>query len=360
MSTPTQSIRVSAKAPSNKRLLLRRIVSVLAFAYLAGLVACCVALYFIGESWWVTSAALYAPRVALALPLPFLVAALWWVGSRRALWAQLAAAFLVVVPLMGFVVPWPSLGSKGPTLRLLTFNVDSAYSGAPGIIAQIEAFSPDIVLLEEVNGGGDALSEALRVRYPFVETSTQFIIASRFRIQSTTDPDKIPFEGRERSPRFMRYSVETRLGVIALYCVHPISPRGVLHLNRFRGAWRQVLSGELLGEGARQEVESNAGLRSLQIATMAAQATRERQPVLIAGDTNLPGMSATFRKWLAGYQDGFRARGWGFGYTFPAKRPFLRLDRILASDELRFVSFQIGCRGVSDHLCAVADIEARP
>ncbi len=348
----------ASRAPSSwSRRWLRSAVSACAFLYLTLLAVSCAALYYIGESWWVTAAALYVPRVALALPLPFLAGLLWLFGPHRLLWTQVAAAILVVFPLMGFVAPWPS-APLGHTIRVLTLNVNSGYSGARAILEKVTGFSPDVVLLEEAPWGGE-LPDLLRARFRFVEASTQFIVASKFRIAAVTDPDRVPFYGRVRSPRFMRYVLETPLGSVAVYCVHPLSPRGVLHLHRFREAFHQLRTGQLLAGDPEAEVGSNATLRSLQIAEAAGGAAREQLPVLIAGDTNLPGLSAVYRKWLSKYQDGFQAASSGFGYTFPGDHPFLRLDRILVSDQLRFASFQIGCAGVSDHLCVVADIGVR-
>jgi endonuclease/exonuclease/phosphatase family metal-dependent hydrolase len=94
------------------------------------------------------------------------------------------------------------------------------------------------------------------------------------------------------------------------------------------------------------------------VPTALGMARRETVPVIIAGDTNLPQLSATLRN-FEGFQDGFAEAGVGFGYTFPTRRPWMRLDRIYASQQLRFLSFRIGSDAASDHLCVVADIEAR-
>jgi endonuclease/exonuclease/phosphatase family metal-dependent hydrolase len=83
-------------------------------------------------------------------------------------------------------------------------------------------------------------------------------------------------------------------------------------------------------------------------------------PVIIAGDFNLPGLSPALGA-LARYQDGFRAAGWGFGYTYAVgRRRWLRLDRIYASSALRFVHFEVGRHTTaSDHHCVVADLQKR-
>ena len=56
------------------------------------------------------------------------------------------------------------------------------------------------------------------------------------------------------------------------------------------------------------------------------------------------------------YSDGFRACGVGFGYTFPAKQPWMRIDRVFASSELRFTDFKVGCAS-SDHRCVIAELQ---
>jgi endonuclease/exonuclease/phosphatase (EEP) superfamily protein YafD len=259
---------------------------------------------------------------------------------------------------MGLVLPWPAFKRpEAQSLRLLSFNVDSGFFGAAAIAAQIAAANPDVVLIQEGQFGGGELAETLRASYPHVDASTQFTVASRFPIVAATDPERLPYFGRQRSPRFMRYVIETSLGAIAFYSLHPISPRGALHIHRFHDVLHQLRTGAFLSGDPEADVVGNAGLRELQIATAADLASREHVPVILAGDTNLPGLSAIFRKNLARYADAFRAASWGFGYTFPTKQPFLRLDRILAGPELRFTSFHLGCAGVSDHLCVMADIE---
>ena len=107
------------------------------------------------------------------------------------------------------------------------------------------------------------------------------------------------------------------------------------------------------------EVEDNSGLRALQVEALAKLARSQPDPVVIAGDLNLPPLSAAFHRHLSEYQDGFREAGWGFGHTFNSKYMPLRLDRILAGPEFRIIAFEVGCDDLSDHLCVVADIQRR-
>jgi endonuclease/exonuclease/phosphatase family metal-dependent hydrolase len=92
----------------------------------------------------------------------------------------------------------------------------------------------------------------------------------------------------------------------------------------------------------------------------AEAAAHEPGPAVIAGDTNLPDLSYILNRYLSAYQDGFAKVGSGFGYTFPTdhgRRPWMRIDRIFANQELRFVRFDIGHSLASDHLCVIADLQ---
>jgi len=340
------------------RLQWRRVIAFLAYGYLISLAAVLLALYYVGEDWWVTTALLYVPRIAFAAPLPVLVLAILASRQRRLLWTQLVALLIIVLPLMGLVLPWPApAAASGRSLKLLSFNVNSGFSGATEIAKQITQALPDVVLIQEGQFNGGELSERLRAFYPYVQASNQFTIASRYRILETTEQPMLPYYGRQRHARFMRYLLDTPLGQIAFYNIHPISPRGALHVHRFRDAFHLLRTGALFAGDPEKDLGSNTGLRALQIAAVAEFAAREHVPVVLAGDTNLPTLSTIFRKNLSGYADAFRVASSGFGYSFPAKHPFLRLDRVLSGPELRFLSFHVGCAGVSDHLCVIAEIE---
>jgi vancomycin resistance protein VanJ len=359
-SGPTRRGRPSrwTKAVAFVRRTAPRFVAVIAIAYLAGLAAAAFGLAVIGESWWVTTLGLYAPVVLLAAPWPFLLLALRFYRLRRELWAQLLAVPLLLF-LFGFVPPWPNWEGDGPKLRVLSFNVDSGYAGYDAIVAAIVAHSPDVVVAQEAFHGPDQLVEKLKNHYPHTHFIHQFVIASRYPIIAATDPERIDYFGRQRSPRFMRYLLATPLGELAVYSVHPVSPRGIFGMYRVRHALQLVKSGALFSLDPEEGVEGNTGLRLRQVEAIASLAALEKRPVVIAGDFNLPALSPALRKNFADYGDGFREAGWGLGYTFPSKYPWLRLDRVLASRALEFDSFEVGCKKLSDHRCVVSDIRKR-
>jgi vancomycin resistance protein VanJ len=335
-------------------------LAAVAIAYPAALVVAWGLLRFVGERWWVTGVTLYLPMIGFGAPLPFLTAIILFARRQRLLWTQALAALILVFALMGFVLPAPRLfGPSGPVVRVFSYNVDSQHAGADRILAEVERYAPDVAVFVEVGGG--PLETLLKDRYPSVVATGQFLLATKYPVLSTRDPDRLPYYGRQRSPRFLQHVLDTPLGRVALYVVHPLSPREDLGAIRGRhGLKEEILSGRVLHPAGEDAVQTNSGLRTAQVQTFATEASRETLPVIIAGDTNLPSTSYVFASSLSGFQDGFREAGWGFGYTFPARRPWMRIDRIMASAQLRFVRFLVGDSQSSDHRSIVADITAAP
>ncbi|HZU82845.1 MAG TPA: endonuclease/exonuclease/phosphatase family protein [Polyangiaceae bacterium] len=338
---------------------VRRIAAVLAAGYAAALLILAFAFPLVGERWWITGVLLYLPRVLWAAPLPLSAGAVLVARLRGLWWTQLAAGLLLLFPIMGLVLPRPSGQRPAPTLRVLSYNVNSSYGGAENVTREIDLHSPDVALLQEAWSAG-GIVDILRARYPVVEVTNQFILATRLRVLSSTDPDKLEYHGQQRSARYVQYVLETPLGRIAVYNVHPISPRQAFYTIRGQGLSREIPSGRVFSDANGATFLDNAGLREAQVRAFAAAARSETDPVIIAGDTNLPTLSFVLHEYLSGYQDGFTKAGWGFGYTFPAnRRPWMRLDRIMASEQLRFVRFEVGASRASDHLCVVADLQRR-
>lgn len=338
----------------------RRLVIIATWAYLAVVVLYWLALWLIGESWWVTTVVLYLPHaVALAPALP-LVLLLGTVGPRRFVAVPLVAVVVVIFPIMGLVVCGGSEDPSGtPRLRVLSYNVDSGRRSIDQLAAEIVGARPDIVVLQE---GDQQVGDQVTALLPdFVRhASGQFYIASRWPIVLVHEPPKIPVRGANRTPRFVRYTLETPLGLLDVFNVHPVSPRDGFESIRGGGLTGEVESGGIFAVD-RDAWVHNTELRRAQAAAIVSLARTSQHPVIIAGDTNLPESSDIFADTLGRYQDGFDAVGRGFGYTFPAHTRFawMRIDRILAGPGLRFLAFGVGSRRGSDHYCVWADLELR-
>jgi endonuclease/exonuclease/phosphatase family metal-dependent hydrolase len=261
---------------------------------------------------------------------------------------------------MGLTRPRPTLASaNAPTIRILSYNVAFGYGASDfaAQLAEMNRYTPDIVFLEEI-GPDEKLVSQLKERYAEVIAADQFVVATRFHIVSTTVPDTLMVRGHAHHARFLRLEVDCPLGRIVFYVVHPISPREAL----WRVVWggrRGLLTGKSFGPANADAFYENAELRERQASAFGDAAQRETDPVIIAGDTNLPDLSWILGRYLSGFQDGFLKAGRGFGYTFPTGRygPWMRIDRIFATTALRFVHFEVGTSHASDHLCVVADVQ---
>lgn len=339
------------------RRLGRRAGQGLVVAYPVSLGGVALLLHGVGEAHWTTTVGLYLPAVFYLAPLlPIALLALW-LGPRSLLAAPGAGALIALFPLMGLSWSLPRLSAdEERRLRVLSYNVDSVRAGTEAVAAGILEADPDLLLIQESDFGREELVQLLQSKYPVVELSNQFMLASRHPLVEVTPPERIPYGDRLRSPRFMRYLVATPLGKVAVYNVHPLSPRESLGALRGEGLRREIASGRIFRGESREIVEANTGLRVLQMEAIGRMIRAEKVPVIVAGDTNLPGPSPVLRRALGHLRDGFESVGSGFGYTFPTKWPFLRLDRILTTEELEFVRFTVGCGRASDHHCVVADL----
>jgi endonuclease/exonuclease/phosphatase family metal-dependent hydrolase len=243
---------------------------------------------------------------------------------------------------------------------VLTFNVNSCYAGVDNVAREILSPGADIVLVQELFSHGDELATILRRTYPVVEVSGQFLIATRYQLLTTLTPQRMLSVGETmRTARFVRYTLTTPMGDVAIYNMHPLSPRGALWMARKGGFRHQLLQGHIFDGEMERATQYHAAVRNEQAGAVAEMAKNDQGSVLIAGDTNLPGTSPVLRRTFGKYQDGFLRAGWGLGYTFPEILPWMRLDRILASESLKFVGCSVACRHVSDHYCVVADLQRR-
>ena len=197
-----------------------------------------------------------------------------------------------------------------------------------------------------------------------MQESGQFILASRYPILEMVEPPKIPYRGVLRSPHFVRFRLLGPQGPFLVYVVHPPSPREGLSDLYGDGLKAEIGTGRILANvRAFGLITTVAGLRTAQMCNVAADANAAADPVVIAGDTNLPGSSWAFAHCLGGFQDGFATAGNGFGYTFPStkrRRPWMRIDRILANDRFRFLHFEVAPPMSSDHRAVIADLDLAP
>jgi endonuclease/exonuclease/phosphatase (EEP) superfamily protein YafD len=297
-------------------LIVLEIVGVLVF--IAGLA--------IGESSRPTFMLIYAPRQPL-LVVTVLGAALAHLTKRRVRVLQIVNVLLslvVLFPVMGMHVGWsrsPSTDKK--PIRLASYNVYFGKLNRQELMNELLAMDVDILLIQAPH---ESMAKRLKERFPDrnIEFFDDHVIVTRFKIREMIKPKPI---NEDVTSKWVGYILETESGPLDVYNVHPFSPRYAL-----------------LGA----DMEPNIDSRELQIdgAVQAAQAGGT--PFIIAGDTNLPPWSGIGRRRLGPLTDAWDEVGFGFGYTFPAKRPWMRIDRAFG-EGVRFLEMHVGKLGQSDH-----------
>lgn len=337
---------------------LTRIARCLIWAYPLSLVTVYAFLRATAEKHWISALCVYLPPQGYLVPGALLVLLALIVGPRRLVFVPLAGILFVVAFMMGFQFNLRS--AKDADLTVVTMNVDSAYRGADEVARGILLHQPDLVFLQEISVSGEKLAEALRPTLPHVVVSHQFVVASRFPLSEPSDPEVKFVRGRLRRPQFISLSVQTPSGPVRLYNVHPVSPRHAFMAVRGQGFRKEIASGRLFRGEAADLVHKNLEIRRFELEAAAESAKRETVPTLLAGDLNLTQMSPLFDDAFGAFSDSFTDAGRGFGFTFPSKILFLRLDRVLAIHGPRFVESYVGCKGLSDHICVVAKIELSP
>lgn len=297
-----------------------------------------VVLLLVGERMRLGFMALYLPRhpMALAAVIAFGLALL----ARRRLLAGVhgLVTVVVVVWVMGL-----HLHGEGepPTVpvRLATYNIYFGKIDRPRLDQEIEDAFADVVVLQ---AGYDSLGDRLRKRFPdrVIHQEHELVLVSRLPLIEVEVPPADAIEGEQR-PMFVTYVLEARGRRFAVVNLHPFSPRHAL-----------------FGEG---DFAADVRVREAQIEMAVASARRRGLPFVVAGDTNLPEWSSLARKHFAGLTDAFAEVGFGFGYTFPAKRPWMRIDRVLLGPDVRAVDARVAVTAsppASDHrmLFVVLDV----
>ena len=344
-----------------------RVIRFLAIGYLIALMAAVATLRLVGERWWLATVALYLPRIGFGFPLPFVVAALLWTRSYLLLPTQVACAVIVLFPLMGLRVGGPQAPTPGAwRFRVFTANVGNDAGGTAHIVTRARSADPDVIVLEEV---ADTPFEIERLRAGFAGyafwSSGQFAVASRFPIEDAALPPPQRLGERFVPRNYARLRLITPAGPVRLYAVHPISPHGAfdqLRGDRPRDGFAdELLTARVFDPRAPAIVQENTARRISQVRAFADDARQSPEPVLIAGDTNLPGLSWALATLLGDYHDAFADAGRGFGYTYPAwHRRWLRIDRVLGGPRVRFLSAESAPPRLHDHLPLTADVELLP
>ena len=252
-------------------------------------------------------------------------------------WLTVAAgvsAAVALAPTAVSLLPRHPPPPAGPAVRVMAMNTKYTNHDGPDVVAQVSRFRPDVLTVEEFAAPvRAALDAALAGDYPYrclrPAGGVGLAVYSR-----------LPFDGPPQvTNRGVRRQIRAVVRIdgrpVALYVVHPLSPRTPARVLQNR----------------------------LWTADLADQLRREPLPAVVAGDLNFtaetPNAAALT---AAGLTDAFALAGHGRGPTWPVKPrwaawlPGVRIDHVYLSAGLTCTRYQTAGYTGSDHLPIVADV----
>lgn len=332
-----------------------RWIAGLSWGYLGLVMVVSFLLLSVSENWWFSSAMTYAPRIPYLAPAAILLvlSALWHRGSIA---VNLISLAIVAVPVMGLTLPvaaWTAPSpSAGPTLKLVSCNVQDYRPNFAGILEEVARFNPDVVVFQDARSESKLL-EAFFAKWHHIHDG-EFFAASRFPLKLVAIGHFEPFDrdgvlqceldvdGR-KVMLFNVHQMTPRHGLRALDVTSPVTQRGSAQMSRYLAL----------------RADEAAQLRDF------VEGSRGDAPTLLAGDFNMPCESSLYQHNWFGYQNAFNTAGTGYGYSFPCTRqycwpagiPWMRLDHILADEAWIVRDCFIGSVNGSDHRLIAATLE---
>ncbi len=264
----------------------------------------------------------------LALPT-----ALICIGLRR--WRSLALQLPPLIMLIwsygDLFVPRPVLPAHDDGITLLTYNVSKDNRDFAAIARIIRDVGADVVAMQEIAPAAALyLQEALADTYPHqaLHPADGYPGQGIFSTFPLQNDDYWQIElGHQR----VTLNIHDRR--VALYSVHPVHP-----FLPERGFF-------------------NTEPRGREIDDILLRVAGEMMPIILAGDFNMSDQTGDYFKMTASLQDEFRARGSGFGFTFPSWIPVARLDYVFTSDAIAAIDAHVwSSNGGSDHFPLVVSL----
>jgi vancomycin resistance protein VanJ len=294
-----------------------------------------------GDLWPPSALVLYGPRWVLVVVAAVVLLTVL-VLRRRALWPAVPGLLIAIGPVAGLCIPWERLGADPPAgtrVRVLTCNMHYAKTDQRPLDQLILDAQPDVIAIQEWRDS--AQSEVFLDSKWHTHRVSGLFLASRYPIRQA---ERLGDNSTGEQGSAMRYELDTPAGALTVFNLHFATPR--------KGLGASVTFGQ---EGL-DEIRANSELRLRQSEFVAAEAGQVRGPLVLLGDFNTPPESIIFRRVWSGYANAFTDAGWGWGYTFRARRTAVRIDHVLVGGGGRGTKCWVGPDVGSPHRPVLADL----
>ena len=333
--------------------------------------------------WWADLFAVGLPLMSVAVTI-LAVGLCGWGGYRRQ-WGRVGVgAVLLLLVLVRFGPRVAAWGPSVPTddaLRVMTFNVppmlgDAGNQRTP-LVTLVDREAPDVLALQEsrvqtASGGqgerhasasirpllGSSLGYAPPAQLP-AATVIQQPVVGRLSLDSMT-VHPLPPDGKTSArSRYTRTTFTWQGRPVVLYNIH-------LHTIGQARPW--TLMPEQWTSPARwrrfvRTYREGALRRAQQARLIRRRIQREAHPVLVVGDFNSTPHQWAYWHLAQGLQNAAARRVRGWAATFPAQRPLVQIDHVLAGPAWQVAAARIpanGTDGLSDHRPVVAYLTWKP
>lgn len=379
LSSPSRDVRTGETVTT-----LRNILSVLGWGG-AGLL---IVVFLVGLSaphlppnpfWWTDLFALLLPPSSVAVGGMALALGAYGLWHRR--WARVLLAvgllFLIAVRFGPRLAAWQQTASEEEGLRIMSFNVPhSSAPDAPTIDAVgrlVSRAAPDVLAVQESFLRTPQRSAEVRYASPTLQqlladmsytppgslpqgTTIQQPVLGRLSLD-TLEVHSLPPSGEtEARSRFTRTRFRWQGRPVVLYNLH-------LHTIGTTKPWEKLAEGGFHPSAWRSILRTyrDGALRRAQQARLIRRSIeREPHPVLVVGDFNSTRHQWAYRHIAQGLQNALTQRGRGWNGTFPAERPLVQIDHVLAGPEWAVTTARVptlsGNEAASDHRPVIAQL----
>jgi vancomycin resistance protein VanJ len=346
------------------RSLFLTVVTLVSSLYLAAMIIYLPLYFVIKDRFWLLA---FINNGFIYTFLPLLVILPLGVVMRRR-WVIIPGviiAIIAIVRVAPYFTPKFSAPPSGPTLSIITLDVDVNNPDLDAIKNWILESSADVIVLQRVNTFFIRTGQlsGSSIRYPFQhgvffsDVPWGNFILSRYPIRKI---DKLNIDRGSSIAMQQRYEIDVNGQIVAVYNVnfaYPTTPDG---LPRIRVPGNiQFLETMMRYDPVMRDSQIRAFLDLIQ---------NEKQPFVVAGDFNMGDQTQIYGEIARQMRDSFREVGFGLGATWAVSggdglfarltSPLFRVDYMWHGDGLRTVSISRGPRNLgSDHLPLDATFE---
>ena len=329
---------------------MRNVVATLSAIYLLGLLILWGAIHSSLNSHWLVTLFLFSPRWVVALPLLILVP-MTLVFRWRWTWIYLVHFIVIALPLLGVRLGSSTVKTRpgDQVLRVLSCNTGGGDLSQELMIDLIREHDIEVLLLQECQGHvAKSLFEQLGWQH---RQQRQIAIGSPFDLSEA----EVVVSMSEES-----YRVPVAVACKLVWPTNGGVPVKLVsvHLATFRPAFEKL---QALDVNAGVIAVSDTGQMYDELAKeIASSLDQYDDPLIVAGDFNVPIESVHYQNFWTGYRNAFEAQGVGLGYTKFTRFHGVRIDHVLVDSAWLVRSCKVGPDLGGDHRPVLTELIYRP